>query len=181
MNLTDFQTAGVKLLLRKLEGDPAYVHPMTVIRRLAGPDIAKSIKEERAALVDYNKMVKSNAPLLSTSAMDYWTEARSVLAYGKLALSRGARAAEQSLSRKCEALEESFAHRVPDREKGHFLIYDINDMSGENWDDRWHSCVDFNFPILRDQGSSGTIANTMREAQITVLSVLAGNSDCAVQ
>lgn len=170
MELTDFQAAGVKLLLKKLMEDPDYAHPVPAIKRLAGAAIAELIKEERASLANYNKIAKSNIPALSADAMDYWTEARSVLAYGRLAMSQGSRAAEKALSRKCEALEESFASRVPDSEKGHFLIYDINDLNGKSWDDRWHFCVDGNFPLLRDQGSLAIISDVMREAQLNVLS-----------
>lgn len=170
MELTNFQAAGVKLLLKKLMEDSDYAHPVPVIKRMAGAAIAERIREEHASLVNYNKMAKSNIPPLSADAMDYWSEARSVLAYGRLALSQGSRAAEKALSRKCEALDESFARRVPDSEKGHFLIYDINDVGGKSWDDRWHFCVDGNFPLLRDQGSIAIIPDVMREAQLNILS-----------
>lgn len=171
MELTNFQAAGVKLLIKKLMDDPSYAHPMPVIKRLAGTVIAERIREERASLLEYNKLAKSNVPALSATAMDYWAEARAVLTYGRLALSQGSRTAERTLSRKCEALEESFAHRVPDQEKGHFLIHDIND--GKSWDDRWHCCVDYNFPLLRDNHAP-VISNVMREAQISILGSLSG-------
>ncbi|WP_130752418.1 hypothetical protein [Sphingobium xenophagum] len=175
--MAEFQEARARMLLRKLVADENYTHPMSVIRRVAGQEIADRITAERDNLANYNKVAKANVPALSADAMHYWTEAQSVLAYGRLALSQGSRTAERALSRKCEALDESFANRVPDREKGHFLMYDIHDLDGKNWDDRWLSCIDFYFPLLREIGTSATITNTMRVAQINILAPLSADED----
>ena len=171
MELDEVQIAGLARALATLEAIPDYEHPMALLRRLGGSEVVEAINILRTEYVAANKVAKSGGvALLSADAAEYWQEAQGVLAYGRLVMSMGSRAAEKALSRKCEALEESFTARVPLTEQGRFLVHDIN---GGNWDDRWHSTVDFSFPLLRpDLGGGLAYQQPMAEAQRTVLSAI---------
>lgn len=167
MTLTEVELATLQIALTALENDPDAKLPTTTINAIIGAEWAAEIVNRRKSFIEANKAAASGTGLLSGSAQDYWREARSVLSYGRLALSMGSRKAEVTLSRKCEALDESFLQRVPLSEQGFFLIHDID---GGNWDDRWHCCVDFYFPILRPELVGRTImANPSRDALLEVL------------
>lgn len=170
MKLTEVQVAGLAQALATLEATPDWKLPMSIIRRNGGDEVVDAINRLHGEYVNANKAATSPTAFLSASSVDYWQEARKVLAYGRLALSMGSRSAEKQLGKKCEALDESFDARVPDEEKGAFQIHDINDPS--TWDDRWHNCVDFNFPLLRESmlGGVPVIDSPMRQAQLDVLS-----------
>ena len=167
MTLNPVQRATLRIALSALEDNPDADLPTSDINAIIGPTWAAEIAARKSNYMEANAAASSLTGLLSSSAMDYWREARSVLSYGRLALSMGSRKAELALSRKCEALEESFSQRVAPSEQGKFLIHDI---SGSNWDDRWHNCVDFYFPILRGELLGQTVvANPLRAAQCEVL------------
>ena len=164
MILTEVERATLRLALAALEEDVTATLPMATLNAILGRDWASRVTERRAEFVKANRSMSGGSSLLSASAQNYWADARSVLAYGRLVLSMGSRKAEKVLSSKCEALDESFSARVHPSERGCFLIHDLN---GSNWDDRWHACVDFNFPILRVELMGQTVvANPLREAQM---------------
>lgn len=171
MDLTEVQIAGLTRALGTLDAEPDYQHPLSLIRRIGGPEVVAEIKDVAAEYKAANLVsLTSGVTLLSASAADYWHEARGVLSYGRLVLSMGSRKAEKVLGRKCEALDESFEARVAPNERGMFLIHELE---GGNWDDRWHACIDFNFPLLRrDLGGATAYKNPMSEAQRTVLGAL---------
>lgn len=168
MAITPEQRETISVALDRLYADPAFELPIAAIRQILDRTWEKRVLAQRAEYVAANKMAANPAAMLSGSARDWWEEARQALAYGRLALSRGSRASEKALSRKCEKLDESFEARVPVQERGMFKFHDLTD--GPGWDDRWHCCMDFNFPLLREEFCSGPMfTNPMREAQISVL------------
>lgn len=171
MDLTEVQIAGLALALGTLDAKPEYKNPLSLIRRIGGPEVVGEIKEVLAEYKAANLIsLSGGVALLSASAADYWQEARGVLSYGRLVLSMGSRKSEKTLGRKCEALDESFEARVAPNERGMFLIHELE---GGNWDDRWHACIDFNFPLLRrDLGGATAYANPMSEAQRAVIGAL---------
>lgn len=172
MELTEVERATLSLALSALESDPDATLPTAAINNILGLEWKGRIAEQRSVYVDANKASMSNAALLSSGAQDYWNEARRVLAYGRLVLSMGSRKAEKTLSRKCEALDESFPARVPDREKSMFLISrHVFTLDPDDYDDRWAWTIDGEFPLLRREFLTGctVVANPLREAQMDIL------------
>lgn len=166
--MTDEQRDLLTAALEHLRSNAAEVFSIAAIREIMGQDGVNRVKERRGEYVAANKAASDLGSMLSADARGWWTEAQQTLAYGRLALSKGSRRAEKALSRMCEKMEESFEARVSVRERGMFKIHNLD---GTEWDDRWHYCVDHSFPLLRDEVAAGPlIANTMREAQISVLS-----------
>lgn len=177
MEMTDVQRALFQRAIESLLTDPDYAHPLPQIARLCGGEAMNDIKLRQKMYAGANaEVTNSGSALLSPEASLYWKEAQRVLAYSRLVLVRGSRSAEKALSLKCETLEESFASRVPDHEKGKFLVHDPE--SPDRWDDRWHSCIDGNFPLLRaDLQKAPTIRNPLGRAQLEVLREMLDEAD----
>ena len=172
MELTDVERATLRLILDMLEADPNAVASTAAINRILGPTWRGRIAERSAEYVNANQVAAAGGAVLSSSAQNYWDEAKAVLRYGRLALAKGSRKAEKALSLKCEALDESFAAQVPQQEQGMFLISrHVFTHDAKDWDERWAWTVDHEFPLLRRELVSGAIviANPLREAQIDVL------------
>ncbi|MES3097282.1 hypothetical protein [Sphingomonas aerolata] len=177
MELNAIQLAGLTAALATLKDRPEYSHPIPLLRRIGGDEVVKEVKSLHGEYVQANKDAESGGiAMLSGDSAAYWEEARGVLVYGRLIMSKGDKLAgkgAQTLSLKCESLDESFVHRVPPQEQGMFLVFDINSTDGSNWDDRWHACRDYNFPLLRaDLGGSTPVKHPMNEAQGTVLAAI---------
>lgn len=172
--LSDVQRAMVSRALKKLDADPTYVHPIAIIRDAAGVAAAREVTELTGEYREANKAAKENGgAMLSGEAADWWQDAQGVLAYGRLALSQGSRAAEKRLSQKCERLAESFDARVPEQDKRKFVVYDVQAewaLGGDGYDDRWNWTVDHRFPLLDPQfQESIPVENPVGEAQRVIL------------
>lgn len=169
MELTNVQRALLQRAVQTLLDQPEYAHPLKALAELSSRDVTDEIKRRRGMYVSANREVEELGPaLLSPEAALYWKEAQRVLAHGNLVLARGSRKMEKSHSRACEALEERFDERVPNSDKPKFVRYDLN--RPDLWDDRWHACVDWYFPLLRqDLQTAKVIANPMGQAQLDVL------------
>lgn len=169
MELTDVQRALLQRAAQTLLNQPDYAHPLKALAELSSRDVTEEIKRRRRMFVNANREVQDlGSALLSPEAALYWKDAQRVLAHGKLVLDRGSRKMEKSHSLACEALEEHFDERVPDADRSKFVRYDPN--RPDLWDDRWHACVDWYFPLLRrDLQTAKAIANPMGKAQLDVL------------
>ena len=180
MELTDVQRALLQRAIQTLLDQPEYAHSLKVLAETSSRDVTDEIKRRHSMYVSANREVEKLGPnILSPGAALYWKEAQRVLAYGNLVISRGSRKMEKSHSKKCEALEERFDERVPDSDKPKFVRYDLD--RPDLWDDRWHACVDWYFPLLRhDLRSAKVVANPMGKAQLDVLHEILAERDVGV-
>ena len=169
--MNDLQRASARVMLCALTDHPEVTFNLADVRRQLGGDVADKVKERADEYRQFNRDMKAGGGDLSPDAAGFWTDTKKMLAFGNRVHADGWRgAAATKLTRMCERLEESFEARVPDVEKGKFIVYDPKRMDGGNWDERWHACRDWKPPLLREELIEGKpLANPRRQALIEVL------------